>query len=214
ILSAAPLQRNNGLNWNIMLNFTRNRSKVLELTDGLEIYSLTGRNGATIQARVGERMGNIYGAGFQRVEGESSPYYGQIIHNSTGYPLTGSELKLQGNYNPDWMVGVQNSFSYKNISLGFLFDGRYGGTIVSMTKTIGSTSGQIVTTLFGREIEYALSVEGDWIISPGVSCNADGSYTASTIKLSVRDCYNRYYERSKAEPAKYSASFSNWREMN
>jgi TonB-linked SusC/RagA family outer membrane protein len=213
ILSGTPLQKANGLNWNVMVNFTRNRSKVLELTDGLEIYSLTGRNGATIQARVGERMGNIYGASFQRVEDESSPYYGQIIHNSTGYPLTGSELKLQGNYNPDWMVGVQNSFSYKNFSLGFLFDGRYGGTVVSMTKTIGSTSGQLAETLYGRENGYDLSMEGNGIISPGVIRNADGSYTPNTIKLSARDWHNRYYERSNVEAAKYDASFIKLREV-
>ena len=213
ILSGTPLQRPNGLNWNVMVNFTRNRSKVLELTDGLEIYSLTGRNGATIQARVGERMGNIYGASFQRVEDESSPYYGQIIHNSTGYPLTGSELDLQGNYNPDWMLGVQNSFSYKNFSLGFLFDGRYGGTVVSMTKTIGSTSGQLAETLYGRENGYDLSQEGNGIVSPGVIRNADGSFTPNTIKLSSRDWHNRYYERSNVEAAKYDASFIKLREV-
>jgi len=213
ILSGTPLQRPNGLNWNVMVNFTRNRSKVLELTDGLEIYSLTGRNGATIQARVGERMGNIYGASFQRVEDESSPYHGQIIHNSTGYPLTGSDLKLQGNYNPDWMVGIQNSFSYKNLSLGFLFDGRYGGTVVSMTKTIGSTSGQLAETIYGRENGYDLSQEGNGIISPGVIRNADGSFTPNTIKLSSRDWHNRYYERSNVEAAKYDASFIKLREV-
>ena len=213
ILSGTPLQRPNGLNWNVMVNFTRNRSKVLELTDGLEIYSLTGRNGATIQARVGERMGNIYGASFQRVEDESSPYHGQIIHNSTGYPLTGSDLKLQGNYNPDWMVGIQNSFSYKSLSLGFLFDGRYGGTVVSMTKTIGSTSGQLAETIYGRENGYDLSQEGNGIVSPGVIRNADGSFTPNTIKLSSRDWHNRYYERSNVEAAKYDASFIKLREV-
>lgn len=213
VLSATPVQRADGLRWDIGLNFTRNRSKVLELTEGLEIYSLTGRNGATIQARVGERMGNIYGAGFQRVEDVNSPYYGQIIHNSTGYPLTGSELVLQGNYNPDWMLGMQNSLSYKGVSLGFLFDGRYGGTVVSMTKTIGSTSGQLAETLFGRENGYDLSLEGNGIVSPGVIRNADGSFTPNTIQLSARDWHNRYYERSNVEAAKYDASFIKLREV-
>ena len=213
VLSGTPIQRPDGFRWDVGLNFTRNRSKVLELTEGLDIYSLTGRNGATIQARVGERMGNIYGAGFERVEDTSSPYYGQIIHNSTGYPLTGSELVLQGNYNPDWMLGMQNSLSYKGISLGFLFDGRYGGTVVSMTKTIGSTSGQLAETLYGRENGYDLSLEGNGIVSPGVIRNSDGSFTPNTIKLSARDWHNRYYERSNVEAAKYDASFIKLREV-
>lgn len=213
ILTGNPVQRPNGVSWDIAVNFTRNRSKVIELTEGLDIYSLTGRNGATIQARVGERMGNIYGAGFQRVEDENSEYFGQIIHNTSGTPLTGSELVLQGNYNPDWMLGIQNSIRFKGISLGVLFDGRYGGTVVSMTKTIGSTSGQLQETLYGRENGYDLSLEGNGIISPGVIRNNDGSFTPNTIKISSRDWHNRYYERSNVEAAKYHASFIKLREV-
>jgi outer membrane receptor protein involved in Fe transport len=213
ILSGSPFQNPTGLSWDIGLNFTRNRSKVIELTEGLDIYSLTGRNGATIQARVGERMGNIYGAGFQRVEDENSEYFGQIIHNTSGTPLTGSELVLQGNYNPDWMLGVQNTLRFKGVSLGILFDGRYGGTVVSMTKTIGSTSGQLEETLLGRDNGYDLSIEGNGILSPGVIRNEDGSFTPNTIKISSRNWHNRYYERSNVEAAKYDASFIKLREV-
>jgi hypothetical protein len=209
ILSGSPVQRPNGINWDLAVNFTRNRSKVIALTEGLDIYSLTGRNGATIQARVGERMGDIYGAGFQRVEEEGSEYFGQIIHNVDGTPLTDSELVYQGNYNPDWMMGIQNNIRYKRISLGILFDARYGGTVVSMTKTIGSTSGQLEETLYGRDNGYDLSLEGNGIISPGVIRNSDGSYTPNTMKISSRDWHNRYYERSNVEAAKYDASFIN-----
>ena len=190
VLSANPLKTSSGFNWNVMANFTRNRGTVLELTEGLDTYTLTGRNGASIQARVGERMGNIYGLGFSRVEDESSEYFGQIIHNSTGTPLTGSEMKLQGNYNPDWMLGLQNNFSYKGINVGFLFDFRYGGIVVSRTKTIGSTSGQLAETLYGRETGYDLEGEGNGIISEGVVANADGSYSPNTYETTSRNWHN------------------------
>lgn len=213
VLNAKPLQNLNGFNWDFIANFTRTRGKVLELTEGLDAYSLTGRNGAVIQARVGERMGNIYGVGFERVEDSDSEFFGQIVHNSTGTPLRDPELKLQGNYNPDWMLGLQNNFSYKSFSLGFLFDFRYGGIVVSRTKTIGSTSGQLEETLFGRENGYDLSLEGNGIISEGVVQNADGSYSPNTVKITSRNWHNRYYERNNVEAAKYDATYLKLREV-
>ncbi|SHM70316.1 TonB-linked outer membrane protein, SusC/RagA family [Cyclobacterium lianum] len=213
VLTGSPIQNVTGLNWNVSANFTRNRSKVLELTDDLDTYSMVGRNGATIQARIGERMGNIYGRGFARVTDANSPYFGQIIHNTSGTPLTATELVLQGNYNPDWMLGIQNNFNYKRLTFGFLFDIRYGGIVVSRTKTIGSTSGQLEETLLGRENGYDLSQEGNGIISPGVIQTADGSYVPNEMKISSRDWHNRYYERSNVEAAKYDASFVKLREI-
>lgn len=213
VMLANPIKKQSGFRWDIVANFSRNRGKVIELTEGLDTYTLTERNGAFVQARIGERMGNIYGVGFARVEDENSPYFGQIIHNSTGTPLRDSELKLQGNYNPDWMLGIQNNFTYKNFNLGFLFDIRYGGIVVSRTKTIGSTSGQLEETLLGRENGYDLSVEGNGIISPGVIQNADGTFTPNTIKITSRNWHNRYYERNNVEAAKYDASYVKLREV-
>ncbi|MFC3417850.1 SusC/RagA family TonB-linked outer membrane protein [Algoriphagus hitonicola] len=213
VLNGAPVVSENGLNWNFMANFTRTRGYVLELTEGLDTYTLTERNGANIQARIGERMGNIYGVGFLRVEDPQSPFFGQIVHNSTGTPLRDPELKLQGNYNPDWMLGFQNNFSYKSLSLGFLFDYRHGGIVVSRTKVIGSTAGQLEETLLGRENGYDLSIEGNGIVSLGVVQNADGSYSPNTVKITSRNWHNRYYERNNVEAAKYDASFLKLREV-
>lgn len=213
VLSGIPVRSSNGLTWNFMANFTRTRGYVLELTEGLTTYTLTGRNGANIQARIGERMGNIYGAGFARVEDPASPYFGQIIHNTSGTPITSPTLVNQGNYNPDWMLGLQNNLNYKGISLGFLFDYRHGGIVVSRTKTIGSTSGQLAETLLGRENGYDLTQPGNGIISEGVIRNADGSFTPNTIKITSRNWHNRYYERNNVEAAKYDATFLKLREV-
>lgn len=213
VLSGRPVQSASGFNWDFVANFTRIRGYVLELTEGLDTYTLTGRNGAYIQARVGERMGNLYGAGFARVEDPASPYFGQIIHNTSGTPITDPTLKNQGNYNPDWMLGLQNNLSYKGLSLGFLLDFRYGGIVVSRTKTIGSTSGQLEETLFGRENGYDLNLEGNGIISEGVIENADGSFIPNTIKITSRNWHNRYYERDNVEAAKYDATFLKLREV-
>ena len=213
VLSGRPLELANGLNWDVMVNFTRNRSEVIELTPEIESYTLVSRNGAAIQAREGQRMGAIYGIGFARVEDPNSEFFGQIIHSSGGTPLRDSELKLQGNYNPDWMMGIRNTFSWKGLSLSFLFDIRQGGIVVSRTKTIGSTSGQLEETLFGRPNGYDLSLAENGIVSPGVIQQSDGSYVPNTIKISSRNWHNRYYERNNVEAAKYDASFVKLREV-
>ncbi|UXP32216.1 SusC/RagA family TonB-linked outer membrane protein [Reichenbachiella agarivorans] len=204
MMTATPIKLNNGLNWDINVNFTRNRSKVIELADGLDAYTLTESNGAYIQAREGERMGNIYGVGFARVEDVNSPYYGQIIHSAEGTPLRGSDLQMQGNYNPDWMMGIQNTLSFKGLSLGFLFDIRQGGIVVSRTKTIGSTSGQLKETLNGRE---------NGLVSYGVISTGENSYEPNDVVISARNFNNRYYERNNVEAAKYDASYVKLREV-
>ncbi|RJE72773.1 SusC/RagA family TonB-linked outer membrane protein [Reichenbachiella sp. MSK19-1] len=213
MVNATPVQLANGLTWEMGVNFTRNRSKVIELTEGLDTYTMTEINGAYVQARVGERMGDIYGVGFARVEDENSPYYGQIIHSAEGTPLRGSELEKQGNYNPDWMMGIQNTLSFKGLSLGVLFDIRQGGIVVSRTKTIGSTSGQLKETLYGRENGYDLALDGNGIISEGVIQNADGSFIPNNVKVASRNWHNRYYERNNVEAAKYDASYVKLREV-
>lgn len=213
VLSGSPVKTASGFSWDFMANFTRTRGTVLELTDNLSTYSMTGRNGANIQARVGERMGNIYGAGFSRVDDPASQFNGEIIHTATGTPITDPTLKLQGNYNPDWMLGLQNNLSYKGFNLGFLFDFRYGGIVVSRTKTIGSTSGQLEETLYGRENGYDLTVEGNGIVSPGVIKNADGTFRPNDVEITSRNWHNRYYERNNVEAALYDATYLKLREV-
>ena len=213
MLYARPLELEGGLNWDINFNFSRNRSRVLELAEGINAYTLSGRNGAFVQARVGEQMGAIYGVGFLRVDDPSSPYFGQIIHSAEGTPLRDTELAYQGNYNPDWMLGIQNSFSYKGINLNFLFDIRQGGIMVSRTKTIGSTSGQLLETLYGRPNGYDLNEPGNGIISPGVIDNGDGTYRPNDVNITSRNWHNRYYERDNVEAAKYDASYVKLREV-
>lgn len=94
MLNLIPV-KTNSFEWSVNLNFSRNRSMVKELykdpESGQEIrnYVLASRY-VTVEARVGERMGDMYGIGFQRVSADpGSDYYdptgqyvGEIIYNS------------------------------------------------------------------------------------------------------------------------------------
>lgn len=225
-LNIVPLQMSNGLQWDVNFNFSLNRSEVLELfkdpITGAEVkeYVMADRY-IQVQARVGEQMGDMYGIGFARVSSNpNDPYYdptgqnvGQIVY-SQGKPIaTTNRIKL-GNYNPDFLLGINNTFSFKGVSLGVLFDMRSGGEIYSHTQTVGREGGQLVETLEGRADGYDLTKPGNGVIGEGVVQNGDKSFSPNTVKLSAREWHTSYtLGRRLVEGVIYDASFVKLREV-
>lgn len=213
--------------WDINLNWSANRSEVIELyTDpstGEELNSyVLGDRYVTVEARVGEQMGNMYGIGFQRVSSDpSSPYYdptgqyvGQPVYNSQGKPVATTSRVLLGNYNPDWLAGINNTFRYKGLALSVLFDIRSGGVLYSHTQTVGREGGQIIETLEGRANGYDLSLEGNGVIGEGVIQQADGSFKPNDVELSAREWHTSLtLGRRLIEPMVYDASYVKLREV-
>ena len=204
IVNFVPVLTEN-FKWNAAFNFATNQSEVKDL--GGVNFTLTERNGAFIQAREGGSISAIYGRGFQRVDDPTSEFFGQKIINEQGIPIRTDDLVYQGDYAPDFTLGIQNTFRYKNIDLGFLIDTRQGGIVVSRTKTIGSTSGQLKETLEGRET----GIVAEGVVNTGTS---DAPvYTPNTTNVDARTYNNRFYERDNVEAAKYDASYTKLREV-
>ncbi len=232
MLNLVPVDLENSLRWDIDVNFSRNRSEVKELyTDpvsGQEInnYVMASRY-VTVEARVGERMGDMYGIGYQRVSNNpDDPYYdptgefvGQVVYNNSGKPLpTPTTIKL-GNYNPDWMAGIYNTLSFKGLSFGFLFDIRHGGEIYSHTQTVGREGGIIEETLEGRANGYDLTIDGNGVVGEGVVPTTDGEgniagFSENTTKLSAREWHTSItLGRRLIEGMIYDASYVKLREV-
>ena len=203
ILNASPIKIEDGFRWDTSLNFSSNRGKVIKLIDGLSSYQVSN-NYIQVLAVVGERIGDVYGTGFVEVDDPNSQFFGQVVHNEGGFSLRDPNLKKLGNINPDFMLGFQNTFTYKGFNLGVLFDWRQGGVFVSQTILVGSTSGLMDLTAVGRE-------EG--IISEGVIQNADGTYRPNDVRLSARDFYQWKYNRDNNEVGMFDASFLKLREV-
>lgn len=204
MINATILELSNGFTWNTMVNYTRNRGKVIDLVDGLQTYTISS-NYVQVNAEVGGRMGDVYGTGFQLVDDPNSEFFGQVVHNQDGFAIRDPKLRNLGNFNPDFMVGFQNNFSFKGLNLGVLFDWRQGGVVNSRTVLIGGTSGMMDFTAVDRE-------EG--IISEGVILQDDGSYRPNDVRLSGRDYYWWRYNRGNEEVGMFDASYLKLRELS
>ncbi len=208
--------------WNTSINFSANRSTVVELSDGLTTYQMASKHAISIEARVGERMGDMYGLAFARVQNTntSAPFYdakgdfvGQMVYDANGRPIRTTNRIKMGNYNPDWLMGISNSLKYKNFNLSFLFDIRSGGEIYSQTQVVGREGGITVETLEGRANGYDLTQVGNGVIGAGVVASGT-TFVPNTRKVSAREWHTAFTSgRNIAEGVTYDASFVKLREL-
>ncbi len=135
------LNRPNSVWWSTSLNFTRNRSEVIELAEGLENISLPSNGLASTQSRVivGEQYGVLFGTRWARDPN------GNIIVGDDGLPERG-ENGIIGDPNPDFTMGWRNNIGWKNWELTFLLDIRVGGDIYNGTRAVMTSLGTHVDT--------------------------------------------------------------------
>lgn len=173
---------NNGLRWDILFNYSFNRNTIEALAENVEQYEIGGFDDLRILAEVGGNYGEIYGTSFQRVEDESSQYYGMLLLDSNGLPLGETERKKLGNQQPRALMGITNTFSYRGLSLSFLIDGRFGGEIFSGTNLAMQYAGTSNVTVVDGE-------RADMVVE-GVIAEGDG-FVENTNSVTAQ----QYWER-------------------
>jgi hypothetical protein len=114
------------------LNFSHNKGVVKELPGALPILYVTDvqvGNAKAASFNDGDFMG-LSGSKWQ-----TDANGNLLLDWTTGYPLTGTLQTLAvGNREPKFLGGLNNSLSYKNLNLSFLFDFRKGGDIYNGTE--------------------------------------------------------------------------------
>lgn len=208
--------------WDADINFAANRSR----TYGIDPQILGTDGTVQVIATSGRPYGTIVGVGYLR---DSK---GNIIIGNDGLPQSDPTLKELGHYTPNWIGGINNSFTYKNLSLSFLIDASIGGSLYSGTNATGDYTGVLKQTLTGRDKEHgglgyyypgnnssspAVAVGGavpsgvtvydDGIVFQGVG--ADGNTNTQIISAS------QYYKSRSSidEQYVYSASYVKFREL-
>lgn len=228
LVSLSPI-RNKNFQWNIAANFTSARSEVVKLNDDIDNYQISD-NYLSIQAIEGERMGDVYGTGFVLIDPEKNERvtvsdldeiednYGHLYRE--GFPVRDPNLRKLGNYNPDFTLGLNNTITYKNFTLGALLDWRQGGVVLSRTLLIGGTSGLIAETAeYDRETHTYIGgqteVTGVSALNrPGYKEDENGNFVPNDVAVSARDFYWSHFNRGNEEVGLYDASFVKLRELS
>ncbi|MEO6001361.1 MAG: SusC/RagA family TonB-linked outer membrane protein [Chitinophagaceae bacterium] len=223
ILKGNPIKGKN-FNWDVNLNFSANKNKILTIKEGLkEIpYGTSGgyvNSPATMKLIPGEAYGNIYGTYWKR-------YYGTDIEDpvrtdkskpmligANGFPVLGaaSSQKLLGNSQPDWLGGITNTFTYKNLSLTVLVDARWGQEKFNRLDNFFAAFGLADYTADRRNFN----------VFPGVT--ADGKPNTKSVWLgqaigpdgvNYGEGYYRNYYRAISEPFVEDASWVRLRSVS
>ena len=201
--------RDQNFRWTTTFNFSSNKSIVEELpqNDGRltlafsRIYDSADQT-VWFQVEEGGEIGDIYGTGYLKNEN------GDFILTESGSYIADNTLRKIGNYNPDFMLGWNNDFQYKNWNLNFLFDWRQGGELVSRTRALATVGGQLAET--ENRPEGGIVPQG--VVNIGTAENPE--YIQNTTAVSAETYYRQFYDRNHEENNTYDASFLKLRQFS
>lgn len=227
--------RNDNFNWTINANWTRNKNEVVSLSEGVDNLVIASyQGGISSNATVGRPFGTfratdfVYDANGNKVVTVTKTAAGNY---SAYYKKTGANTEV-GNPAADWTGGVNNTVSYKNLSLSFLIDVRKGGEVFSLDRYYGLATGMTDETAglndlgnpsrdpLIRTSGYTYAPNSGGVINAGVYDQGtvingqDVSGQPNTIRVS-NQVYGVYgYARQPTSAFVYDASFVKLREVN
>ncbi|MFH6999124.1 SusC/RagA family TonB-linked outer membrane protein [Flavobacterium sp. FlaQc-57] len=195
--------------WDVIVNWSNNKSKVVSLPEGvdnLQIASFQG--GVTINATPGEAYGSIKGTDYIYTNGQPT------VDQKTGkYMISKTSDNTIGNVTPDWIGGVRNKFTYKNIAMSFLIDTQKGGDIFSLDMYYGLANGLYPETAVGNIREIGIVNSG---VAPDGTANKVSTVNTNNLPSTGPGAYSSNYGYLAA-PVKafiYDASYVKLREVS
>lgn len=151
--------------WKTTLNYSLNRNKIIKLHQELPVFTY-GPSGFSssyaMKLKKGGSFGDIYGKAFKR-----DPQ-GKIVYETEGekkglpQSIGDGNTEKVGNANPRFNLSWNNTFRWKDISLFFLLDGRFGGHVLSQTQADLDLFGVTAATGKARDRGY-VELEGQRI---------------------------------------------------
>lgn len=151
VLTGTPV-RTPEFEWNVTVNYSKNKNKINELHSELSTYELGTTSFVKVVAREGGSYGDIIGYRYQRDE------QGRKLVDSEGLPLLEANMDMEnpiGNYLPKWTGSMTNAFTYKNLSFSFMLDLRVGGDVYMNSLSRGTMYGTTELSMAGRDEWYA-----------------------------------------------------------
>ncbi|MBL0738793.1 SusC/RagA family TonB-linked outer membrane protein [Flavobacterium sp. GN10] len=181
-LTASPI-KNQNFTWNLTYTFTKNWNEVTEINGGLPYVDLAPAYNVFFRAVKGEPIGSYYSL-VPKTNEAGQP----IVSKTNGVNLASSEAQNIGNSQRDFVMGLQNTFKYKNFNLGFSLDWKQGGEMYSYTKRLAHFVGNGIETTYNDRNPFIVPNSVNEVVA------ADGSvtYVENTTPVSFANVANYY----------------------
>lgn len=182
-----PVYKPTGLKWEMLYNFSRNRSEIVELFEGVDKISVgTNYVGFDIVHKVGEPFGMLEFAKLRRDDEGNL-----LINPETGYATTETDVSVASDPNPDYIMSLDNQFSYKGFRASFLFSYRKGGDIYSNTVSSLRERGVVEETAVNREAGHIIKGVYADPDNPDIPWIVDGEKVENKTVITTNDYYFR-----------------------
>ena len=214
VLNATPV-RVGGFKWDVTLNYTLIRNKVVSIAPGVKSSNITGNSFVGIAPSIyeGYPYGVIVSTANSRVQNTdpNGLYYdatgknaGQyVVSGINGQFVPGLANSVISNPQPRYTAGLNNTFSYRGIALSVLVDTRQGGQLFSFNAVDARSNGSMYVTGIDRDQPRIL---------PGVIQNADGTFRPNNIQLPAQTYWGALGGLA-SEAAVYDATVYRLREV-
>lgn len=133
-LNAKVLERPH-FQWDVGINYTRNRSLVVALSPEIDQVNLASFSSLSSVNIEGHPYGVFSGTKYRRNQ------QGKLIIGTDGFPLIDAQQGPIGDPNPDWMSGITHRVRFRNVTFSMLWDIKYGGDVWNGTKGVMSYLG-------------------------------------------------------------------------
>ena len=122
--------------WDVLVNWSTYKQIYKELAPG--------ETSVDQFFKAGDRIDNIYGSVLAKTPA------GQVIHTSSGTPISLPVNQLLGHADPNWVWSISNKFRYENFSFSFQLDGKVGGVMQDYVRLKSFQGGRQIETIQGK----------------------------------------------------------------
>lgn len=184
--NVVPVRSKNFI-WDLTYVYTKNRNNVLELPEGLDKVDFQTYFDIKMVARAGQPMGILEAPTVQRTED------GRPIATETGFFATTNADVPYGNVQKDYIMGLTNAFTVKNWRLGFTFDYRMGGYMVSRTADLTYFVGNAHLTQYNDRRPFIIP---NSVVQTGVDASGKPVYVENTHPIDITNFNSYWYHTS------------------
>ncbi|PGH40085.1 MAG: hypothetical protein CRN43_05205 [Candidatus Nephrothrix sp. EaCA] len=178
------LANSQSIKWDVNVNFTRNRSEVLKLARGSDVFGVVLSQPLAVAVnliREGQPLGVFYGYEENGLDANGAVRYKDL--NGDGV-ITLADKTIIGNPNPDFLYNINSNFAFKNFSLSMFWIGKQGGDLFNVNLSSHGSS------MYFGENQLKEVYDNHWKPS---APNSDAKYAKVSANTLYRES-NRFVE--------------------